>query len=373
MRSRWIEGLVVGCVIGGGCAFDSSSASATGDLANETEGDQSDTTGSGGDSVDPTTDDPGPTTDPGLTTGPDPTTDPSASTDSTTGPDPTSETTTGSDGTDTTATADPAHLEVSGADFGDVAYQDSATSDFTVENTGAQAATDIMVAVSGGFSVEANDCPATLDAGKSCTVTLRPPTSVLGPASTDLVVDYATGEGADAATLVVSADVIGSTAELVSDGGFEGCNGGWEVVSGTWECVTSVGGVGPHAGANFLTASEGAPNTDITYQLDIDVSAFAGAIATNTMTFDFSAYARARVSDDDDHRIRVTYLAADDSEISSFGTPYQSFTDWTLLANSAPAPSNTAVIRIHLQCQKSSGTYCDAYFDDVSLVGGYGL
>ncbi len=237
-----------------------------------------------------------------------------------------------------------------------------------MQNTGGEAATDVAANASGGFSITADDCPSTLEPAESCTLTLRAPTTQLGPLGGELAVEYTNASGDDVATVALTTEVTGSTGELVPDGGFETCDEGWAAIAGNWDCgATDIDGITSYAGASFLGGATGANNTVLTYRSDIDASEFASAIETGETMVDFSAFARVYSTDDNEHRIRVVYLDAANDVISTTGTNFQSFTSWTEFAFSEAAPVDTATVRINLQCQKTGGSRCDAYFDGVSL------
>jgi|GEM_PF-2072503 len=383
MVSRvWIVA-AAGLVALAGCSFESSDGGASAGLGDSSggssEGSDSDPTGndtttgssaSGTSQGTGTTDDTDPTgaSDPTV----DPTEDPTDTTDptSTTGDTETSDTadpTTGDESSSTSGVEDPAVIEIAGTEFGDITYLTPEDTGYTITNVGGEPATSLDVAVSGPFSLQSNGCPEMLAPDEDCEVSIRHDANVLGPFSGTLDVTFDGGM----ANAALEVDVLGSTANLIEDPGFEFCpDGVWDNVgAGSWVCGADW--ATPHGGSTFLSANTGPSNQDFVLRQDLDVSEYANAIATGAMEFEFRGWARAFQSDDDDYRIRVRYRDGGGTVLETYNTGYQTSDNWVERVDARDAPATTEEIRIELFCRKSGGTYCDAYYDDFVLVGTY--
>ena len=345
--------MLAGLVAVAGCSFESSDGEPTEPGLGENSAgttDASDETSEG-------------TTAASGTASSDPTaaSDPTATSDPTAEPEPTPGT---SETDSTTATTLGPSIVIVGDDFGDLEYQTAATRDFLITNVGDDTATTFEVSTSGPFDLETTDCPATLGPGESCNVRLDHASDVLGPFTGALEAVHDAGM-ADAP---LSADVRGRTGNLVTDGGFERCpEGPWQSFGeGEWICNDSF--LVPHGGTGCLAADTGPNNEPFEYRLDIDLSPFANAIETGAMRFEFRGWARTLYVNDDDYRIRVRYLGG---ETSSFDTGLLTVDTWTEHMDDRIVPDATAEARIQLYCEKTGGFYCDAFFDDIVLVGIY--
>jgi len=369
----WKGWTLAGLVAVAGCSFESSdggqnSAGLGEDSESDTDASASSpttddsTTGASGTGTSASDSNPTSTSDP--TSASDPTMDPTT-TPETTGP--TTGTPETSDTGSTSASTLGPSIEFEGEDFGVLDFQNPATRDFQVTNTGDETATTFELSTSGAFEVESTDCPAMLDPEASCGVRLRHAADALGPFSGALEAVY-DGGMADTA---LSADVRGSTANLVTDGGFETCpDGPWQNVgAGQWLCNASF--VSPHSGSGYLAGDTGPDNQLYDYRLDVDVTPYANAIATGNMSFEFRAWGRSYDVDNEPYRMRVRYRDGGGQILTGFNTNLQTSTTWTEHTDTRNAPSDTEEIRIDLYCEKSQGTYCDAYYDDVVLVGTY--
>ncbi len=385
----------------GGCSFESGNnvgsnagiGGSSGAADDSAGGDDPSTSGggqSGGSSMGATTDEPTDPTDPtvdptGATADPTDPTDPTdpreTSGDETTTGDPTGGESTGNTTSDeTTGTRDgAAQLELSDDAFGDVWLGAAETANFTLENTGDGAATALAPSVDAPFTISNDDCGASLGAGSSCTITLAFDPDELGPVEGTLTVDYDAGEANESVSRTFDADVLGSTGNLLPDPGFESCgnivapNNDWlDTGPGDWLCYASGEfGVDAASGSRFVAANEGPDNANFNLRRSIDVSAFANAIQTGAMEFSVSARGRSFEEGNDQYRMRVRYRNAGGNELDTDNTGYQTSDTWSDLELSRQADIATAEIWIELGCRKSGGDFCDAYFDDVEIIGAY--
>ena len=386
-QSVWKRHALVAALVLTACSFDTAgttdgaglgdgdadgSTGGTASSSGEPGGSMGGSGGNGTSGVDPSGPD-ATTTD--TTTGPDPTdptVDPSTSTTDPSG----SETTDSTDPTDPTD-AEPAALELDGDDFGTLGYAAPETRDYTLSNVGGQAATALVLEASGPFDIDAEDCPDALDMGDSCTITVRHDAATLGPFAGELAVDYDSGAAAESVSVSLSTDVQGSTDNLLPEGTFEGCDEVWDssetvlgwrnVGTGRWECTDATA-----SGSNVSVAAydNGANDTDHILRTNVDVSEYAEAIATGNMRFSFSGDARSAVFGDNEYAIRIRYRNGSGT-VLEVGTGYTSTGSWQTIEDETLAPTDTEVIRVELMCRKPFGEFCDAFFDNLELVGTY--
>lgn len=369
------------------CSFDTSSSSvetaALGDTdsesgetsATETASDGTSTTGSGSS---PTTDPSAPTTDPSdPTTDPsdptidpsDPTTDPSDPTTETDTFDPTtdSDTETSGDGTGT--------IEIDGNDFGNVAYQSVPTREFTLTNVGDGPAENLGLVPSDPFSVDAGDCPKSLAAGDSCTATLSYDASTLGPFSGELLIGYDNTDGFQEITNALSVEVVGSTQNLIPDPSFENCTEGtqpttWQNFTGPdWTCENWTG-LSPQDGSLYLSGPDSNLD-DFDVGTFVDLTPYEHAISTGSMRFEFRGQATSWSQNDDLYRLRIRYRNDGGVVETQYNPNFATTSSWTLYADDRAVPEGVVEARIDFYCQKSGGSFCDAYLDSLSLVGTY--
>ncbi len=368
---------VAGLATVAACTFETSAGDGGGGLGDESGGMDTETsadTENGSDtttgmSASGTSQGSSPTSDPTS----DPTHDPSDTDDPTDDPsdtdDPTDDPSDTDDPTDGSSTGDPPdgpNVQIAGEAFDTIALGGAGTREFTMTNDGDADANNVTVEVIGEFTLDSDNCPGTLGPGDSCAATVSRSGSVLGPFSGLLQVTY--DEGMDDELLEV--DVVGSTGNLLNDGGFESCSGDpWVVFNGAWECGDVWDDIDARSGDGYLAAVEG-NNQPFTYRLEIDITPYANAISTGEMSFEFTGWARSYVFNDDEYRFRLRYREGD-TDASQYASGWQTGGTWTEYTDSRMVPSGVDTARIELQCDKDGGDYCDAYFDDIELIGSY--
>ena len=126
-----------------------------------------------------------------------------------------------------------------------------------------------------------------------------------------------------------------------------------------------------HGGGGYLSGDMGPDNQPFNYRLEIDLSPYANAIDTGNMSFEFRGWGRSYGSNNDPYRMRLRYRSSGGAQLSAFNTGDQDDTTWTEHVDIRLAPVETTQLRIDFYCKKPGGTYCDAYYDDIVVIGTY--
>lgn len=353
-RGWWVAGLLVGCAPNSGS--QGTTAANTLGLPDDTD-DTDDTTTS--------SDEANTTVDTGVdTSGPEVTTEP----ESTSAP----MTTTGG-GMAVLSISDGSAFE-----FGDVATGGQLSHLFTVTNDGDAEATGLTGAVAapfslpGGFPGAGGSCGGVLGPGDGCTVEVVFAPGELGRHAATLTVSHDAGTDA---TRDVGGGAIGQTDNLLENAGGESSGEpppGWTPIAGEWITGAVLAEVSPAAGDGYFYSDTGPNSTDFVLLQDVDVSAWAYTADQSALRISFSGQGRGWASGQgDEHRIRVHYLDGGGSAVEVWTTDYQDVTEWQLYADERVAPAGTRTVRVELNCRKSSGTWCNAYFDALELRASY--
>jgi len=272
---------------------------------------------------------------------------------------------------------DPAELVLSDApayDFADLTVGDSTSHTFTLSNEGPGTAVGVAAAVVGPpFSlVDGSTCGDTLESGGSCTVTVACAPTEWGVLTGSLVVDYDDDQGGGSVEASLQVRGIGESAELLENGDAEQAGApppGWSLIAGAginWSTNTlqSAGGMRSiYAGAGNLSA----------FRLlqAVDVSVWAPLVDGDGVTFQVRADTRASSNGDDFHGVILRFVDDGGDIIEELPSPLHDGPNWLELDESAVAPVGTRSVHVVLRCDKNGGTFCDAYFDNVSLVARY--
>jgi hypothetical protein len=247
----------------------------------------------------------------------------------------------------------------------------------TLHNNGGSTATGITAAIASPFAFQGGAWPG---AGGTCIDTLAPDgfcqielafaPATLGPVGGSIVVDYANGEGAAQVVLSLTGTGSGMTANLLQNGDAETSGNPppqWSEANGSgWTTTTGY----QRNGARSITPGE-SPNGEVVLYQPVDVSAWAELVDMGALQIAFGGWSRTYATGNDANFFRVDFVNAEGAALDTFqGSPHTS-TTWTQSADSRAAPAGTRAVVVRLHCTKASGTYCDGYFDDMSVVASY--
>jgi len=310
--------------------------------------------------------------------------------DSTTGSADDGPTATGGD-PDSTASSDDATtgapgtalLEVVQAptvDYGFVGVGATSALTLDISNTGTGNATELVSSISGPFTFVGGaypglggDCGRTLGGGEQCSVEIAFEPGELGPAEGDLKLIYDDGASPNDTGAVLAGEGSGSTGELVVNGNGSACANSvptaWtDTGPGSWRCDDGFGAFYDPSG--FY--GDGGPNNQtFVLEQNIDLLPFANAIATGAMEFDHGGFGRTLENQNDSYRMRVRYRDAMGAVVATVGSGWRDEAAWAEWSGTRELPATTVSAEFQLQCQKSSGTFCEAYLDDLTLIGTY--
>jgi hypothetical protein len=379
MRGRWRWAL--GCALTIGCSFDAGGLRASGSAG--VADDRGDGTGAPADDGGP--DDGGVEADGGANED-DGGLEPAESSGSDTGGASVGETGDGDDGStgpaNETGVPGNAMLVLSDGpvfDFGGVTLGQLATHTFTLTNEGDAPAMGMSAMPSGGFAFAggaypgtAGTCAGGLDPLTACTIVIAFAPGTPGEATGGLRVDYLDGGVAALASVELHAAGVGETGNLLVNGNAESAGNpppGWTEQSGSdWRSddVKS-----PHGGSYCIFAGAGPNGVDLELRQAVDVAAMGDAIDAGTLRFEFVGWASAWASGNDDYRVRVQYLAADSTVLTSYESDWAASAYWQQITGDHFAPLGARSVLVRLYCNKPSGDWCDAYFDDMTLVAVY--
>lgn len=171
-----------------------------------------------------------------------------------------------------------------------------------------------------------------------------------------------------------STAVFQTTASLASDNlllnnGAENGTSNWTETAGSFESITSGQCAGNNARSGARLFAVGGVCEDNAYgegYQDIDISTYALAIANGTATAKFGGYL-SDYQGADRPEFRLSFLNAANNIIANTPTYGYKSGSWTLLAQNATIPANTAKIRFILMGTRESGSDNDSYFDDMYL------
>lgn len=285
----------------------------------------------------------------------------------------------GGSGASTTA-AGPAMLSLSDGpvlDFGPVPAGTTAQRVLTVTNVGGTEATamagqplsDGYGYVGGSFPGGGGDCGTTLPAGSSCTVAV-----VFSPMDwrayeTTLVITH--DDGLEASRPIVG-DGQGASNNLLRNPGGE--NGGnppanWTSTgAGNW---TTGSWVTPAEGTSFIAADNVPEGQDMWLVQVVSLDMFAERVASGTLRVEFAGQARNFGIDDDVYRVQLRIIDPTGALLADWDSGVQTADAWTPVAHDMLIPAGANRVRVRLYCLRTGGTYCDAYYDDLSLRVAY--
>jgi len=305
--------------------------------------------------------------------------DPSGSPEGTT-TGPADETTTDEPPPATTGMGEPSLVISDGPtyDFGNVPINNQLSHVFTVTNEGDGDATGLDGVVAapfgfpGAFPGGAGSCGSGLDVGQSCTVEVTfAPGAQIGLHTGMLAVDH---DGGPAATRELRGGAAGQSDNLIANPGGESFGEpppAWTPTLGIWGAGYWLEEGSTAAGNGYLYSDAGGNNVDLSLRQTIDASAWASTIDAGALQVSFSGQARAYQTNNDEHRIRVHYHDAGGAILATWTSNYASQVTWQSYANMQSAPVGTRTVEIELNCRKSYGDVCHAYFDALDLRASY--
>ena len=264
-------------------------------------------------------------------------------------------------------------------DFGTVGVSGAAAQFLTLRNDGSEPATAMSGTLAGAFAFRGGDypgtqgdCGETLEPRTSCTLHVAPAPDEIAVAAGSIEIDYFDGNADATASLDLVANV--TTGELILNPGFEDCTDGqpddwFDNGPGTWECLGETANVDPLSGTTMAAGASGRFNDPFRLAQDVDLSEYATQIDEGTIAFSFTAFAATWSEDDDAYRIVLRYADDQPMQLELFDSEWQTGQAWAEYTDTRVPPTGTRVARVVLFCEKSIGMFCDAFFDDLTLIG----
>jgi hypothetical protein len=346
------------------CAFDSNTQGGSGAL------DDTQTTGSGGEESLTGS----PTSEGTMSSATTSTSDPSTTTaqPSTTDPSDTA-TSSGSSG-EPGGTAD-LQLSESAFDFAVIDVGASTSHTFTLTNTGDAAASGVTpVVMPAPFSIASTSCGASIDPEASCTIDVEFAPGLIGPAEGTLSVAYDDGQAAAGIDATLDGAGAGRTENLLQNADAESCASNepsnWtEVASNSWNCIGEFFGQMAHGGATMIFAGDPPDGVNelvlaqtVAVPDDIAAHVLDGALGVR-----FTGWSQSAAPGDDPRRFRMEFLDAGGATLESWDSGWAGNVGWTETVETRVPALGTTQVRVVLECDYNSGTYCSALFDDVAL------
>jgi hypothetical protein len=306
--------------------------------------------------------------------------------DSATDPDDGPEDGDSDDGVDTTegSTGGPAghpavlsFVEAPAYDFTLVPLGTSLAHVVTLHNTGGQTATGITAGIESPFGFNGGAWPGT---GGTCMDTLAPDgycqielafaPATLGPVGGAITIDYDNGDAAAQVVLSLTGAGSGSTPNLLDNGDAETLGNPppqWlELVGSGWTTTTFMA----RTGLRSITPGA-SPNGEVVLYQPVDVSPWAALVDASMLSITFDGWSSTYAVDNDPHLFRVDFVDGNGDPLETFQGAPQTMASWTQSTDVRTAPVGTRAVVVRLQCTKPGGTYCDGYFDDMSVVASY--
>lgn len=135
----------------------------------------------------------------------------------------------------------------------------------------------------------------------------------------------------------------------------------WISNNSGWYTSVSVDSVSAYD-SYFFTSEECSAERSRIYQ-DVNVKKYAGKKSV------LSAYVRDwKNGHGDESMIMVEFLSSSGSVLDSASKSLSGIGTWTKISVTRTIPKKAVTARISLYAIKHSGTYCDAYFDNVSFI-----
>ncbi len=247
----------------------------------------------------------------------------------------------------------------------------------TLHNTGGRIATGIVAAIAAPYGWNGGAWPGT---GGTCIDTLAPDgycqielaftPSTLGPAAGTVVIDYDDGDGPAQAVLSLVGAGTGSTGNLLQNGDAEASGApppGWTESTGNgWTTTTGL----PRTGVRSMTAGESGNGEVVMYQ-PVDISQWTALIDARALSIAFRGWSRSWDVGNDAQWFRVDFVNESGTALETFTGAMNTSTAWAQTMDTRYLPAGTRAVVVRLHCSKSSGTVCDGYFDDMSVVASY--
>lgn len=270
-----------------------------------------------------------------------------------------------------------AFVESPAYDFLQVGLGTSQAHVVTLHNTGGRTATNIVATIGAPYGWNGSTWPGT---GGTCVDTLAPDgycqielaftPATLGPAPGSVVIDYDDGDGPGQAVLSLVGAGTGSTGNLLKNADAESAGApppDWTISIGNgWTTTTGV----PRTGLRSITAGE-APNGEVVMMQPVDVSQWAELVDAGGLSIAFEGWSRCWDIGNDAQWFTVDFVNDSGGALQTFTGAANTSTAWAQVTDARYAPTGTRAVVVRLHCTKGSGTVCDGYFDDMSVVASY--
>lgn len=224
----------------------------------------------------------------------------------------------------------------------------------------------------GTFPGAGGTCGASLSSGASCEIVLTAVPGVVGMAGRELEITYQDGASSETAITLLTMIAIGTTADLVANGGFE--RGPADTVPTAWTAVTGAWRSTPeqfYEGERSAFPGSVLVGDVLSMQQTIALDPWAETIATHGMSVQLEGFARALNILGDQWRVALSEVDRQGEASMLWQSPASNAPAWTPFGQESPLSPTTRSLRVELQCLANSGVDCDAWFDAVQLRVSY--
>ena len=259
-------------------------------------------------------------------------------------------------------------------DFGTHDLTEEVDQAFTVTNEGDADATALQVGEPGeGFSIVTHDCSDVLAPQASCEVQVRFVSGRFGDAQGELQIEFQDHEMATTASLSLVGRGVGTTDNLVINGGGELGEAtdippmGWASGYGpSWSASWLIGK--PVEGDRVISAGWGPPGPN-TFTLDqqVDIEALTTWGDAEGVRVRYRAFHRSEAMNDDPTWIELRFLDSAGIEMEVYPGSQHSSPEWNESTGDFVLPAGTHSVRLSLQCERMAGDACSGFFDGVEL------
>jgi hypothetical protein len=220
----------------------------------------------------------------------------------------------------------------------------------------------------GAFPGAGGTCGASLSSGASCEIVLAAVPGVVGMSARELELTYQDGASSETAVTLLTMIAIGTTADLVANGGFErgpadAVPAGWTAVTGAWRSTADQF----YEGQRSALPGSVQFGDVLTLHQTIALDPWAETIAIHGMSVGLEGFARGLNILGDQWRVGLSEIDLQGEATILWQSPTTGGPAWTPFGQESELSPTTRSLRVELECVANSGVDCDAWFDAVQL------
>lgn len=212
----------------------------------------------------------------------------------------------------------------------------------------------------GGYPGPRGTCDEELQSGANCLLDVAFAPFAWGNNEGELTILYDSGDEG-AAGITLNGVCGGTSGNLLANPGFSGLNG-WSEEPSSWRSQYDLG-----VQSNVAYAGESG-SSEFRLHQDVDISQWADHIDQGQIRVDASVSHRSSSPNNDLHRLHVTFLDGGGQVVGEIAPQLSGNVLWLDFSESMLAPTSARAVRFALECNKSGGSSCDAFFNDVNLL-----